>query len=99
MLFFLLRRRPTNSTRTYTLFPHTTLFRSRLAAGEQGADRFHGGVIVRRAVERDHDRRIADVEVHIGSGDDFTITQYTARGGDGYHLESERLGEIGRAHV
>src|SRR3546814_1646385 len=30
-MLFLLRRRPTRSTRTDTLFPDTTLFRSRLA--------------------------------------------------------------------
>src|SRR3546814_9642657 len=34
MLFFLMIRRPPRSTRTYTLFPYTTLFRSeRLASG------------------------------------------------------------------
>src|SRR3712207_3080574 len=44
-----------------------------LAAGEEGADRFHGGVIVGRAVEGDHDGGVADVEVHIGSRDDFAI--------------------------
>src|SRR3546814_11943875 len=32
MLFFLLIRRPPRSTRTYTLFPYTTLFRARAAA-------------------------------------------------------------------
>src|SRR3546814_12848005 len=31
--FFLMRRRPPRSTRTDTLFPDTTLFRSALAAG------------------------------------------------------------------
>src|SRR3546814_5268590 len=35
MIFFLMIRRPPRSTRTDTLFPYTTLFRSRnLAAGE-----------------------------------------------------------------
>src|SRR3546814_12858801 len=32
LLFFLMRRRPTRSTRTDTLFPYTTLFRSPRAA-------------------------------------------------------------------
>src|SRR5688572_27725256 len=32
----------------------------RLAAGEQGTDRFHGGIVIGRAVEGNHDRRIAD---------------------------------------
>src|SRR3546814_13151938 len=29
-VFFLMRRRPPRSTRTYTLFPYTTLFRSNI---------------------------------------------------------------------
>src|SRR3546814_11675085 len=32
--FFLMIRRPPRSTRTYTLFPYTTLFRSAVAAGD-----------------------------------------------------------------
>src|SRR3546814_19622150 len=36
VFFFLMRRRPPRSTRTDTLFPYTTLFRSG-AAGEGGA--------------------------------------------------------------
>src|SRR3546814_14003167 len=32
VFFFLMRRRPPRSTRTDTLFPYTTLFRSRAAA-------------------------------------------------------------------
>src|SRR3546814_10810375 len=35
--FFLMIRRPPRSTRTDTLFPYTTLFRSLLAAPEDGA--------------------------------------------------------------
>src|SRR3546814_14264801 len=33
LLFFLMHRRPPRSTRTYTLFPYTTLFRSQLVHG------------------------------------------------------------------
>src|SRR3546814_7295952 len=40
--FFVMMRRPPRSTRTDTLFPYTTLFRSR-AAGRPGARRGHGG--------------------------------------------------------
>src|SRR3546814_2590536 len=48
MLFFLRIRRPTSSTRTDTLFPYTTLFRS---AGQIGAQRGRGRRHVRvRAV-------------------------------------------------
>src|SRR3546814_10634411 len=38
--FFLMIRRPPRSTRTDTLFPYTTLFRSRAAAGEQPVEKF-----------------------------------------------------------
>src|SRR3546814_20491644 len=39
MFFFLIIRRPPRSTRTYTLFPYTTLFRSGFThGGESGAD-------------------------------------------------------------
>src|SRR3546814_10977854 len=36
-IFFLMIRRPPRSTRTDTLFPYTTLFRSRLAAADRSA--------------------------------------------------------------
>src|SRR3546814_10123940 len=36
LFFFLMIRRPPRSTRTYTLFPYTTLFRSDLAAFRGG---------------------------------------------------------------
>src|SRR3546814_13796098 len=42
MLFFLMRRRPPRSTRTDTLFPYTTLFRSALCA-PRCADRVGDG--------------------------------------------------------
>src|SRR3546814_13112680 len=45
-VFFLMRRRPPRSTRTDTLFPYTTLFRSRGAGGAiaRGAGRDRAGV-------------------------------------------------------
>src|SRR3546814_13407745 len=39
----LMIRRPPRSTRTDTLFPYTTLFRSGPAQGERGAERRHRG--------------------------------------------------------
>src|SRR3546814_16154143 len=57
MFFFLIKRRPPRSTRTDTLFPYTTLFRSDLTAarilrvGERGAGR--GRAFLERRVERD----------------------------------------------
>src|SRR3546814_11563884 len=42
-IFFLMIRRPPRSTRTDTLFPYTTLFRSiKAALGETIIDRSHG---------------------------------------------------------
>src|SRR3546814_8605865 len=41
-VFFLMIRRPPRSTRTYTLFPYTTLFRSRLGEGEARDQRRDG---------------------------------------------------------
>src|SRR3546814_12898740 len=35
IFFFLMIRRPPRSTRTYTLFPYTTLFRSRQCRGDE----------------------------------------------------------------
>src|SRR3546814_17068079 len=49
MFFFLMIRRPPRSTRTDTLFPYTTLFRSvldmRVAQQEVGIDRAFGGEV------------------------------------------------------
>src|SRR3546814_7730754 len=44
IFFFLMIRRPPRSTRTDTLFPYTTLFRSFLAGGAVGAAVFAAGV-------------------------------------------------------
>src|SRR3546814_12580573 len=49
LFFFLMIRRPPRSTRTDTLFPYTTLFRS-LAEGV-GADLDCAGELLRRLVE------------------------------------------------
>src|SRR3546814_14995836 len=55
MLFFLRLRRPPRSTRTDTLFPYTTLFRSRYGGRCRGRGDFCGG-LARRAC-RAGDRR------------------------------------------
>src|SRR3546814_10576750 len=51
LIFFLLRRRPPRSTRTDTLFPDTTLFRSRFVHG------FDAGHREAVAQSREHQRR------------------------------------------
>src|SRR3546814_20641131 len=51
VFFFLMIRRPPRSTRTDTLFPYTTLFRSMLAghADKSGSDQYNVGLSQRRA--------------------------------------------------
>src|SRR3546814_5015332 len=46
VFFFLMIRRPPRSTRTDTLFPYTTLFRSRIGHAGAGQQFGHGGVDV-----------------------------------------------------
>src|SRR3546814_8021550 len=56
-LFFLMIRRPPRSTRTDTLFPYTTLFRScRPIAARPGCNLVHG-TIARVIVADDHAQR------------------------------------------
>src|SRR3546814_2852678 len=68
MFFFLMTRRPPRSTRTDTLFPYTTLFRSALGHGNRtgiahreafAGDAVEIGLALNRAVEH----RIADDDV------------------------------------
>src|SRR3546814_12871275 len=49
--FFLMIRRPPRSTRTDTLIPYTTLFRSPVAADDEAADRRHVEVLVEELAE------------------------------------------------
>src|SRR3546814_13175386 len=59
--FFLMIRRPPRSTRTYTLFPYTTLFRSDmpLHEGQAGGDLRRGRLPVAGRAPEDH---VADVD-------------------------------------
>src|SRR3546814_2820955 len=63
-IFFLMIRRPPRSTRTDTLFPYTTLFRSR-HLGDPGPDRGHGGSLPLRP----HERSGAGGDRHRGRAD------------------------------
>src|SRR3546814_13064316 len=47
-LFFSITRRPHRSTRTYTLFPYTTLFRSTCSTGTQPASFRHNDLLAGR---------------------------------------------------
>src|SRR3546814_14216481 len=62
--FFLMIRRPPRSTRTDTLFPYTTLFRSGLAKGGDNADRYRHPLVGRPCRFRG---RFAH-EGHVGAG-------------------------------
>src|SRR3546814_10291133 len=53
VFFFLMRRRPPRSTRTDTLFPYTTLFRSRLRTGGRSRRDVRNAVASRR-IDRVH---------------------------------------------
>src|SRR3546814_14615127 len=59
ILFFLMIRRPTRSKRTDTLFPYTTLFRSRNPAGEQRDRDHHEPEHREPAVDPAHEHGIA----------------------------------------
>src|SRR3546814_14572426 len=69
LLFFLMIRRPPRSTRTDTLFPYTTLFRShapastvRISGGERGNQTAHAPILgPPRPAICDADHRIAGI--------------------------------------
>src|SRR3546814_20737152 len=68
--FFLMLRRPPRSTRTDTLFPYTTLFRS-ILRGDEGE-----GIAGERAGDRlalDRAGRRGDVTVEVAAGDDIDV--------------------------
>src|SRR3546814_18220720 len=70
LFFFLMIRRPPRSTRTYTLFPYTTLFRSRafFMAEKFGFDEVGGDGA---AIDRRKGLAGADAFVVYRAGDEF----------------------------
>src|SRR3546814_1620879 len=64
VLFFLRIRRPPRSTRTDTLFPYTTRFRSHAAAGDQDAG-LAGGAEIGGHAARVHRAFEAERRVHL----------------------------------
>src|SRR3546814_14842878 len=86
VFFFLMRRRPPRSTRTDTLFPYTTLFRSLVAPDRRGG----GGGKDQVVVEPQHIQERA--ELHGAEDRPESLVLGDGRGAS--------LGqEIGRAHV
>src|SRR3546814_16374760 len=97
LLFFIMMRRHPSSTRSYTLFPYTTPFRSQV--GDDGAH-----VAVRHAaVEGDrHDRadhRAVGPPPLADGGDDLGVAPAADAGLDVGRQVGAVGGEIGRAHV
>src|SRR3546814_15295446 len=87
MFFILMIRRPPRSTRTDTLFPYTTLFRSHRRnqrAGDEGADA--GGELRHQAVGGEQHPFRAD------AGLDLLVLDHV-----GHHGVYDN--QIGRAHV
>src|SRR3546814_13116589 len=87
IFFFLRRRPPPRSTRTATLFPYTTLFRSFLAIGvDVDADDLVGA---------DHPGALDDVESDPAeTEDDDRLALHVVE-----QEQRPRVGQIGRAHV
>src|SRR3546814_7027224 len=101
-------RRPPRSTRTDTLFPYTTLFRSRLEAGafpgedarrigaEEGVTEEDNGDDHQRRAER-APRRLQQ-QHHADAGDDDVLGVEVVRPLREFLVEEIEI-EIGRAHV
>src|SRR3546814_6038666 len=62
-------RRPPRSTRTYTLFPYTTLFRSDFA--DTGSDRFGRGLGAGPILLEDRNHEVANDAAGFGVGEDI----------------------------
>src|SRR3546814_4500779 len=114
LLFFLMIRRPPRSTRTDTLFPYTTLFRSKDA-----------NLVIAEKIRRTQPDPNSGIERHVDLGfvgepvkvdpriltnlaaDNFIpVVAPVALGADGatYNINADTMagaiaGEIGRAHV
>src|SRR3546814_8240792 len=102
ILFFLMIRRPPRSTRTDTLFPYTTLFRSRHSTGDGMARRrLLGGAVGskrERQLREYRDRRRGDAR----RDELLPPVQRQAdgnRGAGGTRGGRNRGRQIGRAHV
>src|SRR3546814_2383770 len=84
-------RRPPRSTRTDTLFPYTTLFRSIIFLGATGADRLALGQMPAPFIGGKSYKRLGD-------GDNYGMTLYDTkgneRGGMGFMRSEEHTSEL-----
>src|SRR3546814_5559958 len=103
VFFFLMIRRPPRSTRTDTLFPYTTLFRSLLATGRRDGTIQLIDTALRRPVGpslRGHQGGIQDVafapdgRTLVSAGDDGAILEWTVADGLGNLRSEEHTSEL-----
>src|SRR3546814_20443707 len=98
LFFFLMIRRPPRSTRTDTLFPYTTLFRSKLKA--DAAEKLAGvGLTVSDAVRILLTRVVKEGALPAGLTADPEAYDAWFRAKVQEALADTRPPEIGRAHV
>src|SRR3546814_20277755 len=97
MLFFFLRiRRPPGSTRTDTLFPYTTLFRS---SYDRGGLLEYMDLPDSAAFAAWRNNWQSRIERDIAECREGLINQFTAHEEQGKAVEFAKQWEIGRAHV
>src|SRR3546814_15557036 len=94
VLFLLMRRRPPRSTRTYPLFPYTTLFRSLEGIRDDHVARYRFAAEQLRAHGCRLDNRVVDAGAGCGYG-----TFILAEAGFRVTAIEQDAGEIGRAHA
>src|SRR3546814_15415046 len=70
LFFFLMKRLPPRSTRTDTLFPDTTLFRSEEQGGDRRAHRGRGGEFAKPARADVEDVVRVDRQQRVGAGEE-----------------------------
>src|SRR3546814_14315011 len=93
-IFFLTIRRPPRSTRTDTLFPYTTLFRS--MASKSNSDDFLA-MLGRREIPKS--RRLALREPPYDEGAAAVVGNTAFKGLSPINLRMSLAHQIGRAHV
>src|SRR3546814_20824807 len=102
-LFFLMIRRPPKSTRTDTLFPYTTLFRSVGAdAAHRSGDRRRDQIAPARtpSAPAGHALEAADADLGRHTRNRLSLEQQVkARRSQGAFLVDHRRGRAHRAHV
>src|SRR3546814_13236875 len=93
-------RRPPRSTRTDTLFPYTTLFRSAVLEGDLGFDVGRGGA----GIERVDQRQVAlgdDPAAHLAGAGQLTVigVELLVQHEDAAHLAARELRVAGEVAV